>query len=105
MGDWDFFFQTIVSNVAVIHAICGIFMPLLLVVIMTRFFGSNKSWTEGLSIFKFSIFAALSFTIPYVLAGIFIGPEFPSIIGGLVGLSIVTFTTKKRIFIPDDTWD
>lgn len=103
--DWDFFFQTIVSKVAVIHAICGIFMPLLLVVIMTRFFGSNKSWTEGLSIFKFSIFAALSFTIPYVLAGIFIGPEFPSIIGGLVGLSIVTFTTKKRIFIPDDTWD
>ena len=55
-------------------------MPLLLVIIMTRFFGPNKSWTEGLSIFKFCIFAALSFTIPYLLAGIFIGPEFPQLL-------------------------
>jgi len=104
-SSWESFFNIIVSEVALIHAICGTLMPLLLVMIMTRFFGSNKSWTEGLSIFKFCIFAALSFTIPYLIAGIFIGPEFPSIIGGLIGLTIVTITASKKFLIPKDTWE
>ena len=73
--------------------------------IMTRFFGKNKSWLEGLSILPFAIFSALSFTIPYLLAGIFLGPEFPSIIGGLLGLIIVTTAIKRHFLIPKDTWD
>ena len=52
-------------------------MPLFLILIMTRFFGKNKSWTEGLSIFPFAIFAALSFTIPYLITGIFRAQNFP----------------------------
>ena len=93
--EWNSFFKVIVSEVAIIHAICGTFMPIFLVLIMTRFFGKNKSWTEGLSIFPFTIFASLSFTIPYLITGIFLGPEFPSILGGLFGLFIVTIAVKK----------
>ena len=104
-SSWESFFNIIVAEVAIIHAICGTLMPLLLVIIMTRFFGTNKSWTEGLSIFKFCIFAALSFTIPYLLAGIFIGPEFPSIIGGLIGLTIVTIAANKKFLLPKDNWE
>ena len=104
-SEWDSFFRLIVSEVAIIHALCGTFMPLLLVIIMTKYFGKNKSWTEGLSIFPFAIFSALSFTIPYVLSGVIIGPEFPSIIGGIIGLAIVTTAVKKRFLIPKDTWD
>lgn len=103
-SSWELFFDIIISEVALIHALCGTLMPLILVIIMTRFFGSNKSWTEGLSIFKFCIFAALSFTIPYLLSGIFLGPEFPSIIGGFTGLIIVTFAANKKFLLPKDTW-
>ena len=103
--EWEYFFKIIVSEVAIIHSICGTFMPLLLILIMTRFFGKNKSWLEGLSILPFAIFSALSFTIPYLLAGIFLGPEFPSIIGGLLGLIIVTTAIKRHFLIPKDTWD
>jgi lactate permease len=103
--EWDSFFRIIVSEVAIIHAICGTFMPLFLILIMTRFFGKNKSWTEGLSIFPFAIFAALSFTIPYLITGIFLGPEFPSILGGLFGLFVVTISVKKGFLIPRDSWD
>lgn len=103
-SSWELFFDIIISEVALIHAICGTLMPLILVMIMTRFFGSNKSWTEGLSIFKFCIFAALSFTIPYLLSGIFLGPEFPSIIGGVIGLTIVTFAANKKFLLPKDIW-
>ena len=103
--EWNSFFQIIVSEVAIIHAICGTFMPVFLIMIMTRFFGSNKSWTEGLSIFPFTIFSAISFTIPYVLTGIFLGPEFPSIIGGLIGLAVVTIAIKNNFLVPKDQWD
>ena len=104
-SEWDSFFHLVVSEVAIIHSLCGTFMPLLLVMIMTRFFGKNKSWTEGLSIFYFAIFASFSFTIPYFLAAFYIGPEFPSIIGGLFGLMLVSFAIKKKFMLPKDSWD
>ena len=103
--EWSDFFRIIVSEVAIIHAICGTIMPLLLVMFMTRYFGRNRSWTEGLSILPFALFAALSFTIPYVLAGVFLGPEFPSMLGGLLGLVVVTAAVKAGFLVPRDTWD
>lgn len=103
--EWDSFFRIVVSEVAIIHAMCGTFMPILLIMIMTRFFGKNNSWTEGLSILPFAIFSGLSFTIPYVVTGVFLGPEFPSIIGGLFGLGIVTIAIKFGFLIPKDSWD
>ncbi len=102
---WDAFFQTIVAQVAIVHAICGTLMPLVLVMVMTRYFGRNRSWSEGLSILPFAVFAALSFTIPYALFGIFLGPEFPSILGAMVGLVIVAAAVKVGFLVPRDVWD
>lgn len=103
--EWESFFRVIVSEVAILHAICGTLMPLLLVMFMTRYFGRNRSWTEGLSILPFALFAAFSFTIPYVLAGVFLGPEFPSLLGGLVGLATVTAAVRAGFLVPKDRWD
>jgi len=74
-------------------------------VMLTRFFGPKKSWSEGLSIFPFALFAGLAFTIPYTLTGLFLGPEFPSLLGALFGLALVTFAAKKKFFLPKDSWD
>jgi lactate permease len=99
------YLQIITSNVVVIHAIVGTFIPLLMVIMMTRFFGVNKSWSEGLSILPFAIFGGLAFTVPYVLTGVFLGPEFPSLLGALIGLSVVTFAAKKKFLVPRDNWE
>lgn len=104
-SDWPSFFQLIVSEVAIIHAIVGLLMPLFMVMVLVRFFGQNKSWKEGLEIAPFAIFTALAFAIPYVLAGVFLGPEFPSMIGGLVGLAIVVPAAKAGFLIPKKAWD
>jgi lactate permease len=104
-SSWDEFFRIMVSEVAILHAICGTFMPLLLVMIMTRYFGRNRSWTEGLSILPLALFAAFSFTVPYALAGVFLGPEFPSIFGALIGLAVVTAAVKAGFLVPKDRWD
>ena len=54
---WEQFLQLITTNVAVIHGIVGTFMPLFMIIMMTRFFGKNRSWKEG---FAAAPFAAAS---------------------------------------------
>ena len=102
---WDIYLQQITSNVAMIHATVGTLMPVLMAMMLTRFFGKNRSWTEGLDILPFALFAGLAFTIPYALTGVFLGPEFPSLIGGLIGLSIVVTAAKKGFLVPKSKWD
>jgi len=102
---WDAYLQQITSSVALIHASVGTLIPVLMAMMLTRFFGKNKSWTEGLDILPFAIFAGLSFTIPYALTGVFLGAEFPSLIGGLVGLAIVVSAAKRGFLVPKSTWD
>ncbi|MFC2167413.1 L-lactate permease, partial [Acidobacteriota bacterium] len=99
------FLKGIGGYVALIHGIIGTFIPLVLVMMMTRFFGQKKSWKDGLSILPFALFSGLCFTIPYTLTGIFLGPEFPSLVGSLIGLGIVIPLAKKGFLIPKDTWD
>ncbi|XQU08108.1 L-lactate permease [Halomonas sp. LY9] len=102
---WDVFFQQVTSSVAITHGIVGILMPLILVLVMVRFFGANRSWKEGLSIAPFAIFTGIAFVVPYMLVGVLLGPEFPSMIGAMVGLAIVVPAARKGFLLPKDTWD
>lgn len=104
-SNWDAYLQQITSSVALIHASVGTLIPVLMAMMLTRFFGKNRSWTEGLDILPFAIFAGLAFTIPYALTGVFLGAEFPSLIGGLVGLAIVVSAAKRGFLVPKSTWD
>ncbi|HGF7477556.1 TPA: L-lactate permease [Vibrio mimicus] len=104
-SNWDVYLQQITTSVALIHASVGTLIPVLMAMMLTRFFGQNRSWTEGLDILPFAIFAGLSFTIPYALTGVFLGPEFPSLMGGLVGLAIVVTAAKKGFLVPKTKWD
>ncbi len=102
---WQDYLQTVTSNVAVTHGIIGILMPLFMSMMLTRFFGKNKSWKEGLDILPFAIFAGLAFTVPYALTGVLLGPEFPALVGGLVGLAIVVTATRKGFLVPKSTFE
>src|SRR5699024_10797199 len=92
-------------QVAVLHAICGLMIPLILVCFMTRFFGEQKSFAAGLAVAPFAFFAAVSFIVPYLLVAKFLGPEFPAMVGGLVGLLIVVTAARAGFLQPKDTWD
>lgn len=102
---WEAYLQTVTSYVAVTHAIIGVLMPLFMSMMLTRFFGKKKSWMEGLDILPFAIFAGLAFTIPYAITGVVLGPEFPSLIGGLVSLSIVVPAARKGFLVPKSTFE
>ena len=97
---WFSLLAQIGARVALLHAIIGMLIPLLVVSLMTRFFGEKRSFVEGLRVWKFALFAAVSMTIPYVIVAHLLGPEFPSLLGGLIGLSIVVPAAKRRLFAP-----
>ena len=102
---WPDFFNLIVERVALGHAIAGTLIPVFLVFFMTRFFGRNRSWSEALPAVPFALFSAFAFTIPYGLAGRFLGPEFPSLLGGLLGLALATVAARAGFLVPKKTWD
>ncbi|MDQ0337596.1 lactate permease [Caldalkalibacillus uzonensis] len=106
-ADWNLFLNMIGAKVALLHALAGTLVPLILVAFMTGFFGKNKSFSEGLKVWKFALFAAFAMTIPYLIVANILGPEFPSMLGGLIGLAIVVTAAKKGFLMPpkEEYWD
>lgn len=107
IGDMEFtdYLLQIAANVGLIHALVGTFIPLIMVGMMTRFFGKNRSFREGLRVWKFALLAGLAFTVPYAIIANVLGPEFPSLVGSLIGLMIVVPAAKAGLFMPKDTFD
>ena len=98
------YIEGISVNVAILHAIVGTLIPLFVACMLTGFFGEHKRFADGLKIWPFAIYAAFAMTVPYVLVAIFLGPEFPSLFGGLIGLALVMFTSSKGFLMPKETW-
>lgn len=91
--------------IAIPNALVGIFIPLLGIAIMTKFFGKEKSIKPALAAAPFAIFAGLAFGIPYVLIASTLGPDLPSLLGAFIGLGIVIFAAKRGFLVPKKTWD
>lgn len=92
-------------HVALIHAAVGLLIPMLLVVLLTGFFGPRRSFGEGLKVAPFAVYASLAVTVPSVLVAYLLGPEFPSLLGGLTGMVLVMFTSSKGFLMPRTTFD
>ncbi|AMM26086.1 L-lactate permease [Variovorax sp. PAMC 28711] len=99
------YLQQIVENVALLHALTGFVIPLILCGLLTRFFGERQSFTEGLKAWKFALFAGVAFTVPYYLIARLLGPEFPSMVGAMIGLLIVVPAARRGWFVPKETFD
>jgi len=99
------YLRAVTAKVVLLHATAGFLMPVWMVIMLTRFFGANRSWSEGLSILPFALLGGLAFVVPYVFFGTFLGPEFPSLLGAPVGLLIVVSVARRGWLLPKDHWD
>ncbi|MEZ6122096.1 MAG: L-lactate permease [Planctomycetaceae bacterium] len=98
--------QVIGLRVACLHMAVGILIPLIMACLLTRTFGTSRSFREGLACWKFAVAAALAMTIPYVLTAWLLGPEFPSLVGGMTGLMIMIRMARHRWLQPSgEPWD
>ena len=96
----DFGFWT-----AVPHAVMGTFLPLLVLMMTTKFFSHEKSIKPALEAAPFAIFSGLSFTVPFLLITKFIGYEFASLLGALISIAVSVVAAKKGFLVPKKTWD
>jgi lactate permease len=92
---------------AIPHTIVGTFMPLVGLMMLTAFFGpeGQRGVRYGLQAAPFAIFAGLCFTVPHLLVAALVGPELPSLAGGLLGLPIVLVAARRNWLVPKTTWD
>lgn len=90
---------------SLMHLMMIFILPIFMLGFLTRFFGPERSWKPGFAAWKFCIFAAVAFSVPYLLFAWTVGPEFPSLIGGLVGLGVIIIGAKKRFCVPKQAWD
>ena len=97
-------------TIAVTHKVClflgigGLVVPLLLVAVLVLFFGSGRRLRSIAEMIPFSLLAALTFIVPYYLLGTYLGPEFASIIGSIVGMFLTVLAAKFRILVPKYVW-
>lgn len=98
---------------AIPHAVAGTLIPFIGIAILCKFFSPAKSIKPALQALPFAILAGLCFTVPYTLVNIFVGYEFPSLFGSLIGLVLTViaakcnFLTPKQVwhFGPEETWE
>ncbi|WP_419176370.1 L-lactate permease [Desulfosediminicola sp.] len=95
---------TVTVKTITLDVMVATFIPLIMVAILTRFFGKNKSWTEGLGAWKFALLGGISFTGSAYLTARFLGPEFPSILGALIALGICISAARSGVLMPKTTW-
>src|SRR5699024_9479399 len=55
------FVFSIGGQVSIFHAMIGLFIPLFMSAMLTKFFGRNRSFSEGLKVWPFALFAGLLF--------------------------------------------
>ncbi len=104
-ADKMLFLQEATAQIGIIHALIGTFIPWIMIIVVIVVFGKKedrkKCWTIG----PFAIFSGLAFTVPYLLTAMFLGPEFPSLLGAMMGLVIVITAVRYKFLLPSDTWD
>ncbi|MDR2142013.1 MAG: L-lactate permease [Deltaproteobacteria bacterium] len=100
----DQFFKSVGELVTLMHGPMGLIVGILALSFVTRFYGPNRSWKDGLACWKFCLFAAVSFLVPYIFFAWVVGPELPSLVGGLIGLGIVVTGAKRGFCLPKQVW-
>jgi len=99
------YIERVAIDVAILHAVIGTLIPLFLACLLTGVFGEHKRYGDGLKVWKFALFAAFAMTIPYVTVAVFLGPEFPSLLGGAIGLVVVMYASSRGFLMPTEVWD
>lgn len=78
----------------------GVLIPVFMIWVVTRNrLNKNK---EFISMIPFALWSGFLFLGPSLLAAKFIGQEFPTIVGSIIGLVLVLVSIKLKIFTPKE---
>ncbi|MBO4836605.1 MAG: L-lactate permease [Clostridia bacterium] len=91
--------------IAILHGCSGLFVPLIALCMLTKFFGKERSIRPALAATPFALFAGAAFVVPSVILAFLFGAEFPSLVGALIGLVLTVTAAMKGFLVPKTKWD
>jgi len=97
------FLQNIGAFSALLHFLVGSFIPLVIVLLMTKIV--DGSYKKGLEVLPLALFGGFIFTTFELLLAFFVGPELPSLLGALIALPVFIFAVSKGFLVPKEKWD
>ncbi len=75
-------------------------LPILLISLLSRFWGQHKRWRDSLSTYPFALLCGVCYSLSAYMTMRFLGPEFPAIIGGVTTLIMAIVCVKYRWLQP-----
>lgn len=84
-----------VLQAAAVHGVMSIFITCFIAYVVTQ--GEEKG--RFMAFVPFATFSALAFSVPYVLIAHFVGPELPSIVGGIVALVGIAYGAHRGFLL------
>lgn len=92
---------------ATYHALVGFVMPLFAVGMVVYFFGDpeDRSLKPAWEVAPLCIASGIAFAVPYWISAWFLTAEFPSLIGSMVGGTIILTVLRAGYLLPDDEWE
>ncbi len=97
-------FHQIARNITSIELFVGSFIPFILVLVLTKFFGKNKSFKEAFKMLPWTLLVGFTYTISAAIYAALFGHEFVSILASLTGLVVAAITAKKGFLLPKEVW-
>lgn len=93
--------RNISELIASFNILGSLIIPLLLIFIYIKY--TKRPLKQFWDFIPFALVSGLAVSIPAFLVNKLLGPELPSIIGGLIGLFIIAFMAKQGFLLPADT--
>ncbi len=97
-------FQEVGVHIATIDLIAGTFIPFVLVVLLTLFFGKGKGIKDAFPLLPWTLVVGITYTASALLYAVLFGPGFVAILGSLTGLVVAAWTAKKGWLLPKTEW-
>jgi len=89
---------------ALINVSFGVFVPFIMILMLTLFFDEKKSIKPAFEILPLALYSGVAFCLPFSLIAVFIGPELPSLLGSVIGFGLLFLAVKKGWFVPKTVW-
>lgn len=87
-----------------IDLLCASLIPVLMCLLLCRFFSDTSSWRSGLAVAPLALLSGLCYSLPAYLVARYLGPEFPSLLGALAGLILLTMLVHFGVAVPATVW-
>ena len=85
-------------------AVGALFIIFIVVGIVTRMFGKNKSFADAVPVIPFCVFAAVVFDIFFLLLSKFIGSEITSLTAAAITVFVLIGAAKAGFLMPKTVW-